>query len=176
MYTYIQIYIHIHLHTHTPTHTQYTHTTHTKHTHSPAICTHSHDSTQTIPFPTVIGRFGIITHPPENATPPKPTKSRNITPRYKFQSNQCFNLNLYREIPGNLSVSIWWILGGSIFRGLTSPFRSLNSAEIGCTLFVSTGFLSRGLVWSECLTSDYRIVIIVVWSECLTYWTLLYFR
>ena len=48
----------------------------------------------------------------ENATPPRnPPDPENQVPRSKFKLNQNLYLNLNREIPRNLSFSIWWILG-----------------------------------------------------------------
>ena len=55
----------------------------------------------------------------------KSTKSRNPNPWYKFKLNPNLNLNLYHEIPRNLSSSIWWNLGGADF-----------SAEKCCTVCV----------------------------------------
>ena len=43
--------------------------------------------------------------------PRNPRNPETQTPRYTFKINQNFNLNLYREIPRNLSFWIWWISG-----------------------------------------------------------------
>jgi len=61
----------------------------------------------------------------ENATPTKSTESRSQIPRYKFKLNQDFNLNLYHEIPRNLSLLIWLIL-----RMLQSQWK-LSYTQIG---------------------------------------------
>ena len=43
-----------------------------------------------------------------NATPPKSTKTETQISRYKSKLNPNLNLNLYREIPRNLSFSVWY--------------------------------------------------------------------
>jgi len=45
------------------------------------------------------------------------TLSRTQIPRFQIKLNQNLNFNLYREIPRNLSLSIWWVLGCSNFSG-----------------------------------------------------------
>jgi len=60
----------------------------------------------------------IATVSAKNTTPPPqnpPTPETHI-PGYKFTWMQILNLNLYREIPRNLSVSILWISGVKQFQ------------------------------------------------------------
>jgi len=46
-----------------------------------------------------------------NAAPLKSTNPKTTISRYTFKVKHNLNLNLYREILRNLSISIWWILG-----------------------------------------------------------------
>ena len=55
------------------------------------------------------GRSPNMTVSTEITTPLNPSYPDPRVPRYKFKLNQCLNLNLHREIPRNLSFSIWWI-------------------------------------------------------------------
>jgi len=50
---------------------------------------------------------------PPNPNPPNPETQ---SPRCKFKLNQTPNLKLYREIPRNLSLSIWWMSGMLYFQ------------------------------------------------------------
>jgi len=69
-----------------------------------------------------------VTDSTENHTPKRSTISKNSNfsvqfqigdppnrdtqiPWYKLKFNHNLNLNVYREIPRNLSFSIWWMLG-----------------------------------------------------------------
>jgi len=47
--------------------------------------------------------------------PRNPPNRETQIPRYKFKVNQNPNLNLYREIPRNLSFSIWLDFGDVTF-------------------------------------------------------------
>jgi len=49
-----------------------------------------------------------------------PPNRKTQIPRYKVEWNRNLLLNLYRKIPRNLSLSIWWISGRSKFQGKLS--------------------------------------------------------
>ena len=56
-----------------------------------------------------------ITVSAEKAKPRNPPNQETQIPRYKYISKFKLNLNLYCETLGNLSFSMWWISGVSIF-------------------------------------------------------------
>jgi len=51
----------------------------------------------------------IMTHSSENAIPRNIPNRETHFPRYKFKWSQNRDLNMYREKPRNLDLSIWWI-------------------------------------------------------------------
>ena len=56
---------------------------------------------------------GIWQFPRKILPPPDSPNPKTQVPRFTSKLNQNLNLNLYREIPRNLSFSMWWIFGGS---------------------------------------------------------------
>ena len=60
-------------------------------------------------------QISLITLHPRN--PPNP---QNQIPCYKFKLHQILNLYMYRKVPKNLSISIWWISGMLHFQWILS--------------------------------------------------------
>jgi len=77
--------------------------------------------------PTIEGNLSILRQiPTEHATTPKSTTCRNSNSSYKFKLNQELNLNFYREIPRNLSFSIWWLRGNTLHLTTTTHCKTLQ--------------------------------------------------
>jgi len=80
-----------------------------------------------------------MTFSTEMLRPRNPPDRETQIPRYKFKLNQNLNLNLYCEIPRNLSFLIWWLSGVQHFQWNLSYVPDLILFLILSRIFLGTG-------------------------------------